>query len=116
MSQAEAQNAADLLHAPHLDLHPVGWEGPPVPQDPKLRREHAAYLQLLPDLLRTHHGQFVAVHEGRVIESGSNKIAVARQAYARCGYVPIYVHLVTDQPVLPERIPSLRCGCSEPMP
>jgi hypothetical protein len=60
---------------------------------------------MLPDLLQTHRGQFVAVHEGKVVDSGDNKLTVALRAYERCGYIPIYVGLVAERPLKPVRIP-----------
>lgn len=77
-------------------------------EENKWRREQEAFRRLLPDLLKTHRGQYAAVHEGRVVEVGPDKLAVAGEAYARFGYVPIYVSLVTDQPLPPGRIPSPR--------
>lgn len=91
-------NEPDLLPAPIL----------PVPPEDKWHREQRAFRQLLPELLKTHAGQCAAVHDGQVVETGSDKLDVAGQAYARCGYVPIYVGLVTDQPPIPVRMPSLR--------
>jgi hypothetical protein len=67
--------------------------------DDKWRREQRAFRQLLPELLRTHPGQFVAIHEGRVVESGDDKIDVARRAYARFGYIPIFISRVIAGPL-----------------
>jgi hypothetical protein len=88
----------DTLAAPSL---------PPPPED-KWRREQRAFRRLLPELLKAYRGQYVAVHEGQVVESGPDKLDVAGRAYARFGYVPIYVSLVSDQPTPPVRIPSPR--------
>ena len=76
--------------------------------DDKWRREQQAFHRLLPDLLRTHRDQFVAIHEGRVVESGENKLDVARRAYGRFGYVPIFVSRVTEPPAAAVRVPSPR--------
>ncbi len=88
------------LPAPELSLeeatHAV-WE-----------EERRAFLRLLPTLLATHRGQYVAMHQGCVIAQGPEQVDVAKQAYARVGYVPIYVGLVTDEPPRPVRIPSPR--------
>jgi hypothetical protein len=62
----------------------------------KWAREHQAFRRLLPDLLQTHRGQFVAVHEGRVIASGQDKLAVALEAFRQVGNVSIHVGLVSD--------------------
>src|SRR5262245_57977642 len=80
----------------------------PAPPEDKFRKEQHAFRRLLPELLRTHRDLYVAIHEGRVVESGADKLEVADRAYARFGYVPILVTLVTDQPLPVIRIPSPR--------
>jgi hypothetical protein len=80
----------------------------PIPPDDKWRREYGAFLRMLPELLKTHRGKYVAVHNGQVVASGDDKVAVALQAYREQGYVPIHVGLVTDEPPRVERIPTPR--------
>jgi hypothetical protein len=80
----------------------------PTPIDDKWRCEQRAFRKLLPDLLRLHRDQYVAIHEGRVVGSGDDKLEVARRAYSRFGYVPIFVSRVTDEPIAPVRVPSPR--------
>jgi hypothetical protein len=89
---------------------PVIYPAPLLPPRPtnKWRREQLAFLRLLPELLRTHRGKYVAVHEEKVVDSGEEKLAVAMRAYAQHGYVPIFVGLVTDEPLPPVRVPSPR--------
>jgi hypothetical protein len=59
--------------------------------------------------MAAHRDQYVAVHRGAVIAHGPDQVEVAQQAYTtRAGYVPIYVGLVTDDPLPPVRIPSPR--------
>ncbi len=70
--------------------------------------EQCAFLRLLPTLLATHRGRYVAVHQGNVIADGQDQIEVAKRAYAQAGYLPIYVALVTDEPMPPVRLPSPR--------
>jgi hypothetical protein len=91
-------NSLEILPAPTI----------PPPAEDKWRQEQNAFRRLLPELLPTHRGQFVAIHEGQVVESGPDKLAVAGKAYARFGYIPIFVSLVTDQPQPLSRIPSPR--------
>ena len=62
------------------------------------RRERQAFLDLLPSLTETHLGQYVAVHEGRIVASGGDRIRVALDAYQQVGYVPLYVGLVGEGP------------------
>ncbi|CAN5760696.1 hypothetical protein BH23PLA1_BH23PLA1_34360 [soil metagenome] len=76
--------------------------------DDKWRREQRAFHRLQPDLLRTHRHRFVAIHEGQVVESGEEKLEVARRAYERFGSVPIFVSRVVEAPGAPVRIPSPR--------
>ncbi len=81
----------------------------PLPeiQLPKVDREYRAFLRMLPDLLKTHRGQYVAVHEGQVVDGDIDDIALIKRVHAKIGYVPIHVGLVVQpQPV--ERIPYFR--------
>jgi hypothetical protein len=79
-----------------------------APHEDKWRREQRAFRQLLPELLRTHLGEFVAIHEGRVVESGVEKLDVARRAYERFGYIPIFISRVVADSPAPARMPSPR--------
>lgn len=60
--------------------------------------ETRAFDLLLPELLTTHRGRYVAILGGRVVGSGSDLFAVLKQAYADHGHRPILVRLVTDAP------------------
>jgi uncharacterized protein (DUF3084 family) len=68
----------------------------------KWEREYQAFRRLLPQLLQTHRGQYVAIHEGQVVASGKDKLQVALQVFSRIGNVSIHVGLVTEgtEPVL----------------
>lgn len=83
-------NEPITLSAPELPLA--------FPPASKWAREHLAFRQLLPQLLNTHRGQFVAVHDGRVIAAGQDKIAVAMDALRQVGNVAVHVGLVSEQP------------------
>src|SRR5205807_1758117 len=73
----------------------------------KWQREYRAFLRLLPELLKTHKGKYVAIHEEQCVDTDEDKIALALRVYARYGYVPIQVGLVAEeQPVV--RIPHRR--------
>ena len=72
-----------------------------APHDPiqeKFQRERRAFLRLLPELLKTHRGQYVAIHEEQVVDSGDDQFTIARRVYKRFGYVPIYVGPVSEYP------------------
>jgi hypothetical protein len=87
-----------ILPAPSIPVIP--------PTASKWETEHRAFLQLLPSLMSTHRHKYVAVHQGSVVEFGDDQTRVALAAYAKHGYVPIYVGLVTDEPSLTAQIPS----------
>jgi hypothetical protein len=71
-------------------------------------RERRAFRELLPELRAKYDGQFVAIKDGKVVASGSDRVTVALEAYARVGYGPLYLGHVTDLPRAPVRIPSPR--------
>lgn len=64
----------------------------------KFERERRAFYRLLPALLETHRGQYVAVHDEQVVDSGANQVEVALRVLRRIGSVPIFVHLVSHGP------------------
>ncbi len=88
----------------------------PQPPETKWQQERRAFLRLLPSLLPSHRGQYVAIHEGKVVESGPDKVVVGLRAYAKYGYVPIYVGLVTDEPIPVVRISGPRRVSARPAP
>jgi hypothetical protein len=103
-------------------------EIPPAPDFASRQETHSAWederravLRLLPTLLASHRGQYVAIHKATVVAEGLDQIDVAKRAYARIGYVPVYVGLVIDEAPKPVRIrrlvgliesSSARCLCS----
>ena len=74
----------------------------------KWEREYQAFIRLLPTLLQSHRGKFVAIHGEQVVDSNDDPIALIKRVHARYGYVPIHVDEVTDQPPAPIRIPHYR--------
>src|SRR5262245_4107865 len=83
-------------------------ELPPPPPPRKWEREHRAFLRLLPDLLKTHRGLYVAIHDEQVIDSDADKIVLIERALRRVGNVDIHVGLVSEQAPPPVRIPHRR--------
>lgn len=88
----------EILPAPEIDKateHQSKWD-----------TERNAFQRLLPMLLPSYRDQYVAVHEGRVVDFGPDQIQVALRVYKQFGYLPIYVGLVSEQspPVL--RLPT----------
>jgi hypothetical protein len=91
---------ASLIPAPqivHGDALPSKWQ-----------REYQAFEQLLPQLLQTHRGQYVLIHEGQVAASGDDDLALALQFFKKHGNVPVHVGLVAEPPRSIVRIPHYR--------
>jgi hypothetical protein len=80
---------------------------PPVAPT-KWQRERIAFLRLKPELLKTHRGEYVAVHEGQVVDHGSDDVALALRFFAKYGNTPVHIGLVTEFPEATERIPHYR--------
>jgi hypothetical protein len=79
----------------------------PVPELSKGEREYQAFGRMLPELLTTYRGRYVAIHDGQVVDSDPDDIALIRRVHAQVGYVPIHVGLVSDSfPLV--RIPRYR--------
>lgn len=74
----------------------------------KFERERRAFYRLLPDLLGTHRGQYVAVHNERIADSGPDRLSVAQRVLEKVGPTDIYVGLVDVEPVRPSRSGVLR--------
>ena len=91
---------AEVLPAPELE--------PCVDGMSKWEQERSAYWRLLPTLVSQYRDQYVAIHEGQVVASGTNQVELALRVYRRFGYVPIYVGLVSDEPWRMFRVPSPR--------
>ena len=77
---------------------PVSEPGSSLSPASKWAQEYDAFGHLLPQLLATHRGQYVAVHHGQVIATGADKLAVALDAFRQAGNVSIHVGLVSEQP------------------
>lgn len=72
----------------------------PLAKLDKGEREYRTFLRLLPQLLDSHRGLYVAVHDGQVVDSDADDISLIQRVHAKFGYVPIHVGLVTDRPTL----------------
>ena len=84
----------------------------PAAPPTKFERERAAFHRLLPQLLTTHRGQYVAIHDERVVASGEDQMEVAVRVLKQVGSVPIYVHRVADgeEPVSRSGVRRIHCG------
>jgi hypothetical protein len=76
---------------------PPNLPGSPVPLT-KYERESLAFRRLLPQLLNTDRGQYVAIHDEQVIDRERDEMALIARVLKKVGNVDIHVGLVTDQP------------------
>jgi len=62
------------------------------------QREKEAFMRLKPGLLETHKEEYVVIRDRKPVLFGRNKAELARKAYEKFGYVPLYVGLVQEEP------------------
>ena len=90
-----------VIESISLPATAVNRNGPVTKYD----REYAAFRRMLPALLQTHLGQYVAVHNEQAIVFGVDRLRVVDDALSQVGDVDIHVgHVSTD----PE--PRMRSG------
>src|SRR5262249_47575089 len=69
-----------------------------LPAEPrtKWQREYTAFRRLLPQLLASERGKYVAVHEEQVIDTDRDEMALIARVLVKIGNVDFHVGLVTD--------------------
>lgn len=72
-----------------------------------LDREIAAYERLKPTLLEQYMRQYVAIYQGQVVASGTDKLALVDQVRQRLGKVICYVEKVSTESPRTVRMPSV---------
>ncbi len=95
-------NSSGFAMSETITLPPPSVDFPPVPGT-KWEREYRAFHRLLPQLMTTYRGQFVAIHDEQVVDSGDDKLALALRVLAKVGNVAIHVGRVTEEPELVAR-------------
>ena len=86
--QVTADELATRALSSYLDR--LEWE--------KLESEMAAFQAQLRVLLGTYPGQYVAMHEGQVIDHDADLRTLHSRVYARMGSVPVLLQKVTSVP------------------
>ncbi len=64
----------------------------------KLEVEMAAFRAQLPALLLAYPDQFVAIHDGQVIDHDADLRALHSRVYAKMGIIPVLLQKVTAEP------------------
>ena len=77
-------------------------------RDDTWQRERRMFLNLESALLQTHRGKFVAIHDGKVVDTDADEVQLGLRVYRKYGYVPIYFGLVSETPTPTVRVPSPR--------
>ncbi len=70
----------------------------PVPPLTKWEREYRAFRRLLPQLLQTAPGKFVAIHEELVVDSDSDDKALFMRVIRRIGNVDFHLGRASEEP------------------
>src|SRR5262245_56346419 len=87
----------------------------PKPQVPDWQKEYLAFQRLLPELLKTYEGQYVAIFKEQPVDAGPDQLELVRRTRARLGNVTLHVGLVTRDIKPPERVfPRYRQVLPEP--
>jgi len=61
-------------------------------------RERAAFHRLLPELLNSHRGEWVAIVDEQAVEFGPDFSSVIRRVRERFGQQPVYVQEILEKP------------------
>ncbi len=80
----------------------------------KIHRESEAFLEQHQELLRTKKGQYVALHEGQVVDQDQDGRSLYLRIRTKYGQIPVLIRQVTEQGqrVLIFRSPRLEKGNS----
>lgn len=73
----------------------------PEAEDEKMRTFYAdmeTFRRLLPELLQAYREQFVAIFRGQIVDADPDRWTLAKRVYAKCGYQPIYMGEVLEEP------------------
>ncbi len=77
-------------------------------EDQKLKAEIQAFEHMHPQLAKQYLGQFVAVHEGQIIDTDVDFEALFLRLEKRLGDVPVLIRLVSAEPTPELRAPGPR--------
>jgi hypothetical protein len=69
----------------------------PPSSDLGFEQERAAFQRLLPELLKTHRGEWIAIVDGQPVEFGPDFSSVIAPVRQRFGQRPVYVREIADQ-------------------
>jgi uncharacterized protein (DUF3084 family) len=103
---AAQQKTTDALVVEWVSEHLDESETSEITQ--AFEQEVAAFERMRADLLAQYAGQFVAIYQGQVVASGSEKLALLDQVRQQYGNVVCYIEKVAPDSPRTVRMPSVR--------
>ncbi|MCC6607959.1 MAG: hypothetical protein IT327_32435 [Anaerolineae bacterium] len=107
---AAQQKTTDALVTEWVSEHLEESETSEITQ--AFEQEVAAFEQMRADLLTQYAGQFVAIYQGKVVASGSEKLALLDKVREQYGNVVCYIEKVAPDSPRTVRMPSVRVAQS----
>lgn len=107
---AAQQKTTDALVTEWISEHLEESETSEINQ--AFEQEVAAFEQMRADLLTQYAGQFVAIYQGKVVATGSEKLALLNQVREQYGNVVCYIEKVASDSPRTVRMPSIRIARS----
>lgn len=107
---AAQQKTTDALVTEWVSEHLDESEASEITQ--AFEQEVAAFEQMRADLLTQYAGQFVAIYQGKVVASGSEKLALLDKVREQYGNVVCYIEKVAPDSPRTVRMPSMRVARS----
>ena len=92
--------AVVVPYAEYTELlaRPSPQSSEPVSDNPDFARERAAFRRLLPELLKAHRGEWVAIVDEQAVEFGPDFGSVILRVRERFGQRPVYVQEILEKP------------------
>ncbi|HET7089609.1 MAG TPA: DUF5678 domain-containing protein [Anaerolineae bacterium] len=92
--------AVVVPYAEYVELlaRPSAQPSEPVSGDPDFERERAAFRRLLPELLKAHRGEWVAIVNEQAVEFGPDFGSVILRVRERFGQRAVYVQEILEKP------------------
>jgi|GEM_PF-4886533 len=79
-----------------IDPECVPEEPPDDPHYAAFQRELSAFGRMLPDLLQSRRGMYVAIRQGRVIDADEDELVLAKRVYTQCPHEYVLIRPVTE--------------------
>ena len=78
------------------------------PTHPELAVEHDRFLEMLPELMKTIPGKYIAMKDGEIVAVADDEVGALTAAYRLRPGVLFLARLVTDQPIPIEWLKGFR--------